>query len=772
MATNNITPKANKQNDSDAFDSLVAQWHELSNSASQSAENDLLLQAVSQHQEALLLAQNLSWVEAELFNLRRLIDLLEDLGRTEERNEYLRQGIAKAEELEDMDTKAWLCYQLAEALWPENKPEAFYWYETALQTAPFPEDWPTISLYYLTLGRHLRDEQEFMAAAALYEKAIERAAEVRDTAKVLSFRLKAARTCSAINNWEMAIAQLQAALALSDISQYPQRVMEVWEELGDAFYLAGRQVQAKSALAQALQLSRQLEESDSQIRQLYRLGSVYRSIGNPAAAERMVSEALQLAQKKQDQQNIVQGLWDLSKTNLMLGKWETAVISLQESLVIARSLDDCDLELHCLANLASAYHQIGLTATAAETVVAGLELAFENNDSTQVVTFLSILSRIQDLPQALWPTVDEIVKLALERSQQSEYPLALSECLPVLGDLYIERDSQQAIAYYRQLANLFQTEGNISRYITTCGLIASAYQYKGDFERAIYVLQEGLHLIEKYESSYLLQKIDILLHLAYLYWRSGELSKSEAWLASITRKVSVDELDVDRAFQISEQQGDLYFTQGIYHLAENTYQAALSLLEQQFHRAVTPQVRLKIRTDGRFLYDRLVLSSFWQNSTGLANWRRTFHHVEAARSRLFLSQLGQATIHSLQQIPKHLLVKEQELLAQLRLMGQESTAEAVSHHLSEQYELWHNLRQLWREMELYAGEYVALRQGRPLAWTELKTCLRLCYEYRRTGRWSSKRSSSHSSTEYRLAAFSHSQAPLKPPYRTNWKGIF
>lgn len=728
MATNNTTTKANNQNDSDTFDPLIAQWYELINSAHQSTENNLLLQAVSQHQEALLLAQTLSWAEAELFNLRHLIDLLEDLKLTEERNVYLRQGIARSEELEEADTKAWLCYLLAEALWPENKPEAFHWYKTALETAPFPEDWPAISLYFLVLGRHLRDEQEYIAAVALYEKAVEQAAEVGDTAKILSFQLKAARIYSAMNNWEMAIAQLQAAFALPGPSQNPQKGMELWEELGDAFYLTGQQVQAKRAFIQAIQLSRQLEDTDSQISQLYKLGSVFRSIGNPVAAERVVSEGLQLAQQTQDQKNIIQGLMDLSKSNLMLGKRETAVIPLQEALTIIRSLDDRDLELHCLANLASAYHQIGLTTAAAETAISGLELAFENDDTTKVMTFLSILSSIQDLPHALWFTVDEIAQLALERSQQNEYPLALSECLPVLGDLYIERDPQQALTYYQQLANLFLAEDNVSRYITTCGLIASAYQFKGDFEHAIYTLQEGLHLIEKHESSYLLQEIDILLHLAYLYWKSGKLSKSEAYLASITRKVLVDELDVDRAFQISEQQGNLYFAQGHYRLAENAYQAALSLLEKQFYSAVTSQVRFKIRTAGRFLYDRLILASFWQNATDLADRRRRFEHVEAARSRLFLSLLGQTAIRPRQPLPNDLFIQEQELLNQLRLIGQQATAEAVTRHLKEQHDIWHNLQQLWREMELSAGEYVALRRGRPLAWPELQSHLQLPQE--------------------------------------------
>ncbi|MCA9933064.1 MAG: hypothetical protein KC415_04035 [Anaerolineales bacterium] len=725
MPANKHASKTDNQNNLDDFDLLVAQWHDLTKFASKLVESNRYLQAVSHHQEALLLAQKLSWAEAELFNLRHLIDLLEDLKQTEERNEYLRQGIARSEELEEADTKAWLCYLLAEALWPENKPEAFHWYKTALETAPFPEDWSAISLYYLVLGRHLRDEEEYPAAAALYEKAVEQAAEVEDVAEALSFRLKAANTYSAMNNWETAIIQLQAALALPGLSQYPQKTMELWEELGDVFHLAGHPAQARRAFIQALKLSKQLEETDSQIRQLYKLGSVFRFIGNLVEAERVVLESLQLAQQIQDRQKIVQGLLDLSKSNLMLGNLETAVIPLQKALPIVRSLDDWDLELYCLENLASTYHQIGLTMAAAETAVSGLELAFESDDTTKVVTFLSILSSIQDLPNTFWSTVDDLAKLALENSQQNEYPLALSECLPILGDLYIERDPQQALTYYQQLADLFLAENNISRYITTCGLIASAYHYKGDFEQAIYILQEGLHLIKKHESSYLLQEIDILLHLAYLYWNSGELSKSETYLASVTRKVLVDKLDVDRAFQIFEQQGDLYFAQGHYHLAENAYQAALSLLEKQFYSAVTSQVRFKIRTAGRFLYDRLILASFWQNATDLADRQRTFEHVEAARSRLFLSQLGQTDIRPPQQLHNTLFVKEQELLTQLRLLGQPTTTNAVTQHLKHQHDIWHNLQQLWNEIDLSDSEYVALRRGRPLTWPELQSYLQL-----------------------------------------------
>ncbi|MCA9874626.1 MAG: tetratricopeptide repeat protein [Anaerolineales bacterium] len=728
MTNNSTTSKTDDHNELDDFEILVAQWHDLASLARQSVESNLLLQAVSQHQEALLLAQNLSWTEAELFNLRHLIDILEDLGRTEERNEYLRQGIARATELEEANTKAWLCYQLAEALWPEDKSEAFHWYETALETVPFPKDWSAITLYYLTLGRHLRDEQRHTEAATLYEKASKQATKVRDIAEILSFRLKGARAYLAVNNWEMAIEQLQLALALPDISGYPEKAAEILEELGDAYYLSGQQMQAKSIFEQAVKLSRQLSDVNFQINQLLKLGRTYRAVGEPTLAEMVISEALRMARQQQDLKRVVEALGDLSNTKLMLGEQETAVIFLQEALSIVRSLGDCDLELHCLANLASAYHQIGLTTAAVETAVSGLELAFENDDTTKVVTFLSILSSIQDLPHALWSTVDEMAQLALERSQQNEYPLALSECLPVLGDLYIERDPQQALAYYQQLANLFQAQDNISRYITICGLIASAYQYLDDLERAIHTLQEAIDQIEKHESSYLVQEIDILLHLAYLYWRLGDLSQCETCLKSITKKASIDKLDVDRAFFISELHGDLYFSQGNYQLAENAYQAASNLLEQQFYSTVTPQVRLKTRTAGRFLYRRLILASFWQTSKDSANQRRTFEYVEAARSRLFLSQLGQTTIRPPQQLPNDLFVQERELLTQLRLLGQQATAEGGTRYLKEQHDLWHNLRQLWREIELSAGEYVALRRGQPLACPELQSHLQLPQE--------------------------------------------
>lgn len=728
MTTNDRKPEANNQNNHDDSDALVARWHEMTNSACDLAENDMITQAVYQHQQALVLARELSWIEAELFNLHHLINLSKDLGHRKERDEYLREGIVKADELEEADTKAWLCYQLAETLWPEDKSQAFHWYKTALETTPFPDDWSSITLYCLTLGLHLRDEQRHTEAAALYEKAGEQAAKVRDIVEILSFRLKAAEAYLAVNNWEMAIEQLQLTLALPGIREYPEKAAELWEELGDAYYLSGQQMQAKSIFEQAVELSRQLGNDNSQINQLLKLGRTYRAVGDPTAAEMVISKVLRMARQQQDLKRIVEALQDLSKTKLMLGEQETAVIPLQEALFIVRSLDDFDLELDCLANLASVYQQIGLTMAAAETAVSGLELAFQGNKVTNILAFLSILSSIQDLPHALWSTVDEIAKLALERSQHSEYPLALSECLSVLGGLYIERDPQQALAYYQQLANLFQAQDNVSRYITICGLIASAYQYLDDFERAIHTLQEGLHHIEKYGNSYLVQEIDILLHLAYLYWGLGNLSRSETCLKSITQKVSIDKLDLDRAFQIIEQQGDLYFAQGNYSLAENAYQAALNLLEQQFYRAVTPNVRLKVRAAGRFLYPRLILASVWQFSKVAAERWRTFEHVEAARSRLFLSQLGQTTIRPPQQIPNYLFVQEQELLTQFRQIGQQAIAEAGARHLEEQRDLWHKLQQLWREMELLAGEYVALRRGQPFAWPQLQACLHLRLE--------------------------------------------
>ncbi len=726
MGTGNSITGTDNQDGQDEIDALVASWHDLVNSADELVENGMLDQAVYQHQQALTLARNLFWPEAELFNLRKLIDLLQDLGQSDESTHYLRQGIAKADELEDADTKAWLCYQLAEILWPEDKPEAFHWYQAALDAAPFPEDWSAITLYYMTLGLHLHDEQQYTEAAVLYQEAAERAAKAADTAEILSFRLNAAWAYSATNNWDMAIEQLQTALALPDISVYPEKAAEISEELGDTYYLSGQQMQAKSIFEQAVELSRQLRDVNSQINQLLKLGSAYQAVGDPAAAERVISEALRLARQQQDLKRVVKALRDLSKTKLMLGEQETAVIPLQEASAITRDLDDRDLELDCLTDLASVYKDIGLTTAATETAVAGLEYAFEYDNTTAVLRFLSILSGINDLPASFWTTIDKLAALALDRSRQSDYPLALSECLPVLGNLYIEQDPQKTLKYYQELADLFQAEGSISRYVTTCGLIASAYQYMDDWDQAINALQEGLRQIRKQKSSYLTKELSFLLNLAYLYWKSGDLSKSEKYLASITQKTSLDELDIDLAFQITEQQGDLYFAQSNYRLAENAYQAALNLLERQFYSAVTPNVRLKIRAAGRFLYGRLVLASLRQINTPSANRRQTFLHVETARSRLFLSQLGQTPMRSPHQIPNYLLMQEQDMLAKLHLLAQQSSDESANLRLKERIYLWRNLQQLWQEMANYgveAEDFVSQRRGSAITYHELQACL-------------------------------------------------
>ncbi len=726
MTTDEPVADTNQQDNHHGIDALVARWHALVNDAQHLDETGMKDKVLDLHQQGLALASELSWPEAELYNLRKISDLLQQPEQSDECVHYLRMGIAKADEVEDFEAKAWLSYQLAEILWSLDKSEAFYWYELALESAPYPEDWSIITLYYLTLGLHLRGEHHDAKAAALYQEAADRAAHVSDISEGLSFRLKAAWAFVAMSQWEMAVEQLQTALALAGIDAYPKKRRELLEELGDVHILSGDLIQAKNAFEEAITLSKHLSDEESQIRQLLKLGTTYRFLGNPAEAESVILTALKLARNQQALQQVVESLCDLSKTKLLLGEQETAVIPLQEAFTIAHSLDEPDLELDILAQLAAAYDQIGLTTVAAETAVTGLETAFVHDNATGVLNFLSILGSIGNFPHPFWTTIDKVVAIALDRSRQSDYPLALSECLAAVGNLYIEQDAKRALGYYQEMANLFLEEGNTSRYVTACGLVASAYQYLNDWEQAVHTLKTGLQQIKKQESSYLIQEIDFLLHLAYLYWKSGNVAECEKCLMAITQKESYGQLDIDRAFHISEQKGDLYFVQGRYPQAEQAYQTALNMLDQQFYGAVTSNARLKIRKTGRFLYGRLILASYWQHNAPTANRQQTFHYVETSRSRLFLSQLGQTAIRHPHLLPEHLLLQEQVLLAKLHVLRQQAFAETAGLHLEEQANLWQNLQQLWQKMAamgVEAGDYVAQRRGSAITYPELQVCL-------------------------------------------------
>ena len=171
---------------------------------------------------------------------------------------------------------------------------------------------------------------------------------------MLSFLLKAARTYLQQNKWDMAIMQLQAALTLPEFTDFPQKAVEILEELGDAYYLSGLHTQAIPVFRQSLDLSRQLGDVDLQFQQFWRLASVCRAVGNPLEAGEASSEALQLARHHQMPGKTIAALRDLSKAKLMLGEQETAVILLQEAVAITADISDKDLELDCLADLVGA----------------------------------------------------------------------------------------------------------------------------------------------------------------------------------------------------------------------------------------------------------------------------------------------------------------------------------------------------------------------------------------------------------------------------------
>jgi hypothetical protein len=131
-----------------------------------------------------------------------------------------------------------------------------------------------------------------------------------------------------------------------------------------------------------------------------------------------------------------------------------------------------------------------------------------------------------------------------------------------------------------------------------------------------------------------------------------------------------------------------------------------------------------LNTNRVFVYQRLlVLLCSSPNEQ-----KSAFELAERARARMLLEQLSATTFRAPSRVSSQQLTDERELLERLRGLYVALRREAVN--LEERTrlveavnEVQSDLNALWNQLQSVAPDYVALRQGKPAGYDEIRTWL-------------------------------------------------
>lgn len=264
------------------------------------------------------------------------------------------------------------------------------------------------------------------------------------------------------------------------------------------------------------------------------------------------------------------------------------------------------------------------------------------------------------------------------------------------------------------------TESNPSAPTAFLSLIIAFAQTNSiDQMRLLYEHILSLHQ----EIGYRLGQVKTLVDLALLNRDAEELDESEQNLTDAL--VLAEEIAApDVLYNIYFERGDIRMMAGAVSQAIEDYAAAVDAAESIRANLLLEEEALDyFAWPNLAAYDRLVgIESRLNRSKQALLW------VETAKSREFLRRLRLSGMTRPNEVSQELANREMQLMTQLHQAAEALQAVGEPDRLSalRNYEIAEQaLRQVWDEIEVFAPEYIALRQGKSASWEELQRCLQV-----------------------------------------------
>lgn len=264
------------------------------------------------------------------------------------------------------------------------------------------------------------------------------------------------------------------------------------------------------------------------------------------------------------------------------------------------------------------------------------------------------------------------------------------------------------------------TESNPSAPTTFLSLIIAFAQTNSINEmRLLYEHILSLHQ----EIGYRLGQVKTLVDLALLNRDAEELDESEQNLTDAL--VLAEEIAApDVLYDIYFERGDIRMMAGKVSQAIEDYAAAVDAAESIRANLLLEEEALDyFAWPNLAAYDRLV-----RIEARLNHSKQALLWAETAKSREFLRRLRLSGMTRSHGVSEELTDREMQLMTQLRQAAEALQVVGEPDRLSalRNYEIAEQaLRQVWDEIELFAPEYAALRQGKPASWEELQRCLQV-----------------------------------------------
>jgi tetratricopeptide (TPR) repeat protein len=184
-------------------------------------------------------------------------------------------------------------------------------------------------------------------------------------------------------------------------------------------------------------------------------------------------------------------------------------------------------------------------------------------------------------------------------------------------------------------------------------------------------------------------------------------------------------LELSQALASPREQYEAHLNLGEVYLMAEDFTEAIKSYEAATSVAESLRFLLLLEEEGISYFNDFNLIAFHRLARLYAHFNPILglEELEKMKGREFLRQLRWGEILQTQQIPQDLLDQEIAIFNQLRQILEQLGSQAEPEIIIAYQQAEAEMQELWLVMEDTDPEYVGLRQGRPLTWQGLKSCL-------------------------------------------------
>ena len=348
--------------------------------------------------------------------------------------------------------------------------------------------------------------------------------------------------------------------------------------LGQSYYQLGEYQKAIELFEQGHNIAKTTENTLAVANALRNLGVVYNSMGDYQKAIDYQQQSLKISQRIADTVGVSDSLGNLGIAYYELGEYKKAIDYQEQSLAIAKKIGNKTNESATLSNLGIIYSSLGDYKRAIDLNQQALKIAKSLKDKPterRILNSLGLAFNQLGNPQKAVEFYQQSLIIARQIGDKRGVSIALNN----LGNIYNSvKDYKKAIDFYQQSLTIAKQIENRSSVGNTLTNLGSIYNSLGDYQKAIDFYQQSLTIAQ--EIGDISAESDVLGNLGNTYRILGEYKKA---IDFYQKSLLIDQKSGNRTGEgISlNNLGLALYQSGIFPEAEKVLRQAISVLKSQ-----------------------------------------------------------------------------------------------------------------------------------------------------------------------------------------------